>query len=51
MKRINLYKFIKGRLVLIDYGIKSQIESYTEQGYIVMAEFGTFKYNKETYHD
>lgn len=47
MQRINLYKFIKDRLVLIDYGIKSQIDSYVKQGYIVIIEFGIFKYNKE----
>lgn len=46
MKKINLYKVIKGELVLVDYGVKSQTDSYIEQGYIVVTEFGTFKYKK-----
>jgi len=46
MKRINLYKIVKGELVLVDYGVESQIDSYVEQGYIVMNEFGTFKYKR-----
>lgn len=47
MQRINLYKFIKDRLVLIDCGIRSQIDSYIKQGYIVIIEFGTYKYKRK----
>ena len=46
MQKINLYRFIKGKLVLVDYGVKSQIDSYVKQGYIVITEFRTFKYNR-----
>ena len=35
MKRIELYKIINNELVLVDYGVESQIDSYTTQGYIV----------------
>ena len=46
MPKVNLYKIIKDELVLIDCGIKSQIDSYVEQGFIVIIEFGTFNYKK-----
>ena len=39
MKRIELYKIINGDLVLVDYGVESQIDSYTAQGYIVSIVF------------
>lgn len=34
-KRIELYKDINDEIVLVDYGVESQIDSYTAQGYIV----------------
>ena len=39
MKRIELYRIINDELVLVDYGIESQIDSYTTQGYIVSIVF------------
>ena len=39
MKRIELYKIINDELVLVDYGVESQIDSYTAQGYIVSIAF------------
>ena len=34
--RVELYKVIKGQLVLVDYGVPSQMESYAKQGFIVV---------------
>lgn len=39
MKRIELYKIIKNEIVLFDYGVESQIDSYTAQGYIVVIAY------------
>jgi hypothetical protein len=36
--RVELYKIIKGRLVLVDYGVVSQMKSYAKQGYIVVKQ-------------
>jgi len=35
---VKLYKIIKGSLVLVDYGVLSQMENYAKQGYIVVKE-------------
>lgn len=34
--RVELYKIIKGQLVLVDYGVISKMESYAKQGYITV---------------
>jgi len=36
--RVELYKIIKGRLVLVDYGVVSQMENYAKQGYLVVKQ-------------
>lgn len=36
--RVELYKIIKGQLVLVDYGVVSQMESYAKQDYIVVKQ-------------
>lgn len=47
MQRINLYRFIKDRLVLIDCGVRSRIDLYIKQRYIVIIEFRTYKYKRK----
>ena len=32
---VKLFKVIKGKLELVDYGIASMVEKYTKDGYIV----------------
>lgn len=34
--RVELYKIIDNKLVLVDYGVISQMASYAAQGYIVV---------------
>lgn len=36
--RVELYKIIDGKLRLVDYGVISKMESYSQQGYIVIIE-------------
>lgn len=36
--RVELYKIIKDKLVMVDYGVISQMESYAKQGYIVVKQ-------------
>lgn len=33
---VELYKIIENELVFVDYGVASQTDSYTAQGYIVV---------------
>lgn len=33
---VKLYKIINGELRLVDYGVKSQADNYSKQGYIVI---------------
>lgn len=34
--KVELYKIIKGKLVFVDYGVLSQMESYAGLGYVVV---------------
>lgn len=36
--RVELYKIVKGQLVLVDCGVPAQMESYAKQGYIVVKQ-------------
>ena len=33
---VKLYKIVNNKLVLVDYGVVSKMECYSEQGYIVV---------------
>lgn len=36
--KIKLYKIINNELIFVDYGVATQIDIYTAQGYIVIID-------------
>ena len=44
-KMVKLYKIINGNLVFVDYGVKSQVDNYAKQNYIIM--YNNPKYKNE----